>query len=146
MCAFTQFCASVNDSNYGRKTHSSVFYTAAGEWSTVKISFLAGLKCGTFLQITGVPRVFLLIFIQLYFSSRAGKKIYGEIIWYVLKLCIIRPLRVLPKIIQLEFIHLKVLLPVQVYLVKLTERAKSLYKTAIRLVSIEEIKIESTLK
>lgn len=38
------------------------------------------------------------------------------------------------------------LLAVQVYLVKLTERAKSLHKTEIRLVSVEEIEIEGTLK
>lgn len=38
------------------------------------MAFLLGLRPGTFLLITGVPRVFLLIFIQSYFSSQTGGK------------------------------------------------------------------------
>lgn len=50
--------------NHDRKTLSSGFYTGVGELRMAKIRFLVGLLCGTFLLITGVPLVFLLIFIQ----------------------------------------------------------------------------------
>lgn len=53
------------------------------------MAFLLGLRPGTFLLITGVPRVFLLIFIQSYFSSQTGGKkrlwdymVCSEIVYY----------------------------------------------------------------
>lgn len=107
------------------------------------MSFPPGLICTTSLRGAGVPHVFLLICAQYYFSSM---KDYCGIMWYVQRVVYYNTTVACSSNNTVKVYSFEYLLPVQVYLVKLTERAKSLHKRQVWLVNIEEIEIEGTLK
>lgn len=70
-------------------------------------------------------------------------KDYCGIMWYVQRVVYYNTTVACSSNNTVKVYSFEYLLPVQVYLVKLTERAKSLHK---RLVNVEEIEIEGTLK